>query len=127
MSRNYLVRIIHFTDKIEVKLAASFALTGGVWICYIVMFYTCTFHALQPYSIQLMLDDAIGSIVWWMDPMLYILMSSELQDALSKTGRLFLKTESPKIFIFQPTSKGSSIFQSSSPKDIKNCTYAPLV
>ncbi len=57
-----------------------FAVTGTIWFLYLVFFYTTYWSGLfKPYSPLLLLNEMLETFLYFMDPIAYIALSSELQ------------------------------------------------
>ncbi len=67
------------------KLAVLFGITGGIWFICLSMFYTIYWSGLfKAYSGLLLFSEMLEQFLFFVDPIVYIAMSSELRRPLLK-------------------------------------------
>ncbi len=69
-------------------MAALFGVTGGIWFIYLTTFYIIYYSGLfKPYSLLLLGNEMLEQFLFFVDPIVYIAMSSELRKTLLRIVR----------------------------------------
>ena len=68
------------------QLTVLFGITGGIWMVYLTLFYTIYWSPIgkDPYSGVLLFEEMLEQFLFFVDPIVYIGMSSELRRPLYK-------------------------------------------